>query len=79
MQVIKEFEDTAGAPDIVSVSLNLWDVLYWGDTSPEDFAGNYIPDEQTQLWLTRADPVFRKLKVRLGALRLCHPGYVLTS
>ena len=65
VQVIKEFEEMAGAPDIVSLSLNLWDLEYWGITSPGPFAENYIPDEQMQLWLIRAEPLFRKLKVGL--------------
>ena len=65
MQVIKDFKDIAGAPDIVSVSFNLWDLGHWAGTNPGDFSGHYIPDELMQLWLTQAEPIFKNLQVGL--------------
>lgn len=66
IQVLQDFQQQAHSqPDVVGLSLNLWDVQFWGEDSPDLFEKLFIPDAEMDLWLEKADAVYKTLKVLL--------------
>ena len=71
-QALEDFERITGdPPDIVSISLNLWDVSWWGHHRSESFDECTIPEADMHNWLQRAMQALKAVQVLLMPHQRC--------